>query len=175
MAINEQTQMGRAKNAILSLLERRLSVPKIYFDAEWADAHIAVLAIDRDGVGDVHVVLMFARSAFADPLPDPDRTAKEIDALLDRLMSIPAQYKYIAAVDITEFGVLYPLEISEHIEDRSFSSDGLGRVGFLAVVAPRDQEPKASVVVKPERFRAVVGSLADEYIQHHTADWEIRA
>ena len=45
MTINEERQLGRAKNAALSFLEQRLSVPKIYIDAEWAGAHVDVLAV----------------------------------------------------------------------------------------------------------------------------------
>ena len=59
MAMNEERQLGRAKNAVLSFLERGLSVPKIYIDTTWAGRHVDVLAIGRDGVGDVHAVLLF--------------------------------------------------------------------------------------------------------------------
>jgi len=58
MTTNEQRQLGRAKNTILAFFERRLSVPKIYIDADWNNHPIDVLAIDRDGVGDVHAVLI---------------------------------------------------------------------------------------------------------------------
>ena len=64
MAINEERQLGRAKNAVLSFLEQRLSIPKIYIDATWDGHHVDVLAINRDGVGDVHAVLLFARKYF---------------------------------------------------------------------------------------------------------------
>jgi len=61
MIANEQQQIGRAKNAIMFFLERNLIVPKIYVDADWGGHHVDILAIDRDGVGDVHAVLLFTR------------------------------------------------------------------------------------------------------------------
>ncbi len=175
MAIDEHTQLGRAKNALLSLLERRLSVPKIYFDANWAGTNVEVLAIDRDGVGDVHAILLFARPALQAPTPDLAQEAQQISHLLGHCAELPAQYKYIAAVDVTELGSMFPFQLPEGMRDHSFSPDGLGRVGFIAVEVPREYEPKATVIVRPERFRALVASLADEYIHQHSADWEIRA
>src|ERR1035441_8325075 len=102
MTTNEQRQLGRAKNAILAFLERRISVPKIYIDADWDGQHIDVLAIDRDGVGDVHAVLVFARPYSNDGHLDIQQQDARVGALIDRLSSIPANYKYIAAVD-TEY------------------------------------------------------------------------
>jgi hypothetical protein len=57
MTINEEQQLGRTKNAILAFLERRISIPKIYIDAIWDGHQVDVLAIDRDGVGDVHAAM----------------------------------------------------------------------------------------------------------------------
>ncbi len=175
MAMHERTQMGRAKNAILSLLERRLSVPKIYLDAQWAGTTVEVLAIDRDGVGDVHAVLMFARPTLHAPVPDLAQETQQISSLLGRCAELPAQYKYIAAVDVTELGSMFPFELPEEMRDHSFSPDGLGRVGFISAEVPRDHEPKVTVIVRPERFRALVATLAYDYVHQHSADWEIRA
>ena len=57
--MTEQLQLGRAKNAILAYLEKTLYVPKIYIDASWDGHTVGLLAIDRDGAGDVHVVTLF--------------------------------------------------------------------------------------------------------------------
>lgn len=173
--MNEKTQMGRARNAILSFLERRLSVPKIYLDAQWAGTQVEVLAVDRDGVGDVHVVLLFARLSSRPPVTDVEYEHGQISSLLGRLEQIPAQYKYIAGVDITELGSLYPFEVGAELQERSFAPDGLGRVGFFSIEVSRNDEPKVTLMTRPERFRADVGTLIDEYIHEHAADWEIRA
>src|SRR6266702_1807599 len=48
----------RGREAVAECLIRDLMVPHIYFDVEWPDSqlHVDVLAIDRAGSGDVHVV-----------------------------------------------------------------------------------------------------------------------
>ncbi|WP_213803827.1 hypothetical protein [Granulicella sp. dw_53] len=179
MAINEEQQLGRAKNAVLSFLEQRLSVPKIYIDADWDGHHIDVLAINRDGVGDVHAVLLFLRPYFQDGRLDLQQQDEQVGVLLDRFSSIAANYKYIAAVDpeyiatsdnsrwIAQFRVdSYPLL------ERLRSPDGIGRIGLLHV---SEEEPSVEYRLKPERFRAKIAKLADEYVHQHEADWEIRA
>jgi hypothetical protein len=40
---------------------------------------------------------------------------------------------------------------------------------------PTDGDPKVDIEVKPERFRASIGKVADEYVAQHEPDWEIRA
>lgn len=50
------------------------------------------------------------------------------------------------------------------------------RVGLLHI---SEREPNVFPVVGarelPERFRAKIAKLADEYVQQHEADWKIRA
>jgi len=143
MAINEERQLGRAKNAVLSFLEQRLSIPKIYIDATWDGHHVDVLAINRDGVGDVHAVLLFARKYFENGDLDIVEHAHAIDDLIDRFTVIPAQYKYIAAVDVSVHRSSAPFGLSPLIVEKSFSPDGIGRIGFLTIDAPIDGEPQA--------------------------------
>jgi hypothetical protein len=175
MTINEERQLGRAKNAVLAFLEQRLSIPKIYIDADWAGRHIDVLAINRDGVGDVHAVLLFAVKPTDQTELVVGDLINAIDPLIDRFQNIPAQYKYICAVDVGFHGGDALRGVPPPIIDRSFSPDGIGKIGFMAVQFLTDGEPEARIIFKPERFRAKVAKLADEYIQQHEADWEIRA
>lgn len=175
MAINEEQQLGRAKNAVLSFLEQRLSIPKIYIDANWDGQHIDVLAINRDGVGDVHAVLLFAhRYLQGNGLDDSHEWEMERN-LLDRFTIIPAHFKYVGVVDIESDRKNSRFNLVEKISEKSFAPDGLGRVGFLKIDVPANGEPQTRIEVKPERFRAAIGKLADEYIHQHEADWEIRA
>lgn len=167
----QRRQIGRAKNAVLALLASRLAVPRIYLDATWNDMPVDILAIDRDGVGDVHVVVVFARASNFDIVYEARRSIE----LIERLNRVPAQFKYVAAVDPTDFCILPPFQLSAEVKENSFAPDGLGRIGFLSVIAPEESEAKAELILKPERFRATIASLADEYVQHHAADWEIRA
>jgi hypothetical protein len=172
-------QLGRAKNAALTFLERRISVPKIYIDALWDGQHIDVLAVDRDGVGDVHIVLLFARTYFSDGRLDLAEQERAVLALMERFQSIPANFKYIAAVDpkfidTPENGRWVALFMIDSPE-RLISPDGIGRIGLLHIIATSDEEPEVQLRLKPERFRAKIAKLADEYVQQHEADWEIRA
>ncbi len=173
MTTNEQLQLGRAKNAALAFLERKISVPKIYIDALWDGQKIDVLAIDRDGVGDVHAVLLFSRKYTSDGRLDLAEQQNTVDALVERFSSIPANYKYIAAVDIEDghFIALFQTAITEKL----FSPDGIGRIGLLHINAAVEEEPEIQLKLRPERFRAKIAKLADEYVERHTADWEIRA
>jgi hypothetical protein len=175
MAYSEEMQLGRAKNAVLGFLEQSLSIPKIYIDAEWDGHHVDVLAINRDGVGDVHVVLLFARPYFDDGSFDMVRHAQAIEGIIERFQEIPAQYKYVAAVETKNRIDAAPFGVSAGLMDRSFAPDGIGRIGFITVDAPLEGGPQVKIQFKPERFRAKIAKLADEYVQQHEADWEIRA
>jgi hypothetical protein len=173
----ELQQLGRAKNAALTFLERRLSVPKIYIDADWDGNHVDLLAIDREGVGDVHVILLSPRRYFDDGLLNIVAEREQLDEAMDRISAIPAQFKYLAFVDILPskfFGKRYPLHI-DRFSQSSLAPDGLGRIGLLQIEVPFDSDPSVQMEIKPERFRAKIAKLADEYLQQHEADWEIRA
>ena len=175
MTTNEQLQHGRAKNAILAFFERRLSVPKIYIDANWDSHPIDVLAIDRDGVGDVHAVLIFLRKYSTDgDLDDPEDDEMTLK-LVDRLAAISANFKYVAAVDFERDLPVERYQPGMSVMSESFHSpDGIGRVGLLHINLSADG-PAIEVRLRPERFRAKIAKLADDYIQQHEPDWQVRA
>lgn len=173
METNRQMQLGRAKNAALSFMERRLSVPKIYIDAFWDDHYVDVLAIDRDGVGDVHAIRLFERQYTADGRLDVDHQEGSVAALFSQLNKIPANYRYIAAVDV-DAGPPVAMFRASSVEELT-SPDGIGRIGLLHIDATVEGDPEVLLRLKPERFRAKIAKLADEYVQQHEADWEIRA
>jgi hypothetical protein len=179
--MDEEQQFGRAKNAILSFFEQRLSIPKIYIDAEWDGHGIDVLAINRDGVGDVYAVRLFARRYMPDGRLDNVRYEESFVHLLTEFASIPANYKFIATFDLEYDGSvdesrLVPIfRIPNHLAERLFSPDGIGRIGLLQVCEEDEEKLIAKEILKPERFRAKIAKLADEYVQQHEADWEIRA
>ncbi len=175
MTINEELRVGRAKNAILTFLEKTLYVPKIYINADWNGQHVDVLAIDRDGAGDVHGVLLFPRFDKVEPIELARHLEHAISPLAKRLEEIPAQYKYIAAVDMSPMGAIALPGLPPETIEQSYSPDGLGRLGFLSVDFVHGTEPRVVSVLKPERFRAKIAKLADAYVQEHAADWEIRA
>jgi hypothetical protein len=175
MANREERQIGRAKNATLTFLEQKLSIPKIYIDTQWRgiDGHLVdvdVLAIDRDGVGDVHAVLLF-RSDFDDDKLEMNPPPH----LLPRFANLPVHFKYFGVIDTSSERHAAPRQFTPEILERTFSPDGIGRIGVLRIYVPQDGEIQTRIEIKPERFRAAVAKLADEYVQHHEADWEIRA
>jgi hypothetical protein len=168
-------RLGRAKNMVLTFLESKLPVPKIYIDADWDGEKIDVLAIDRDGVGDVHAVLLFQRPYLSDGRLDLVTQHAVLEALIARFSDIRANYKYIAAAEVlnnTDWKAIF--RVPNSLTERLFSPDGIGRVGILHVDASEEADPPVFYVLPAERFRAKVGKLADEYIEHHTADWELR-
>jgi hypothetical protein len=175
MPANELVQLGRAKNAVLTFFEQRLSIPKIYIDADWDGHKIDVLAINRDGVGDLHAALLFPRQYYPDGTLNIVHDAHEVDAKMKFFASFPAHFKYIVAVDV--YADLYsrPFGLSEKHREESFATDGIGRIGFLRIAVPDEGDTRVEVDIKPERFRASIAIKADEYIRQHEADWEIRA
>jgi len=173
MTTNEEKQLGRAKNAVLSFLENRLIVPKIYLDAEWGGQKVDVLAIERDGVGDVHAVLLFPRKYSAEGRLDIESQQKTADDLITRFSSIPANYKYIGGVDVEDSHFVAMFRIG--INERLFSPDFIGRIGLLHIDTSTEDDPRINYRLGAERFRAKIAKLADEYVQQHEADWEIRA
>jgi hypothetical protein len=189
MITAEERQLGRAKNAVMFYLERNLIVPKIYVDADWGGHQVDILAIDRDGVGEVHAVMLFPCTYKEDGILDRVAYGLGLNALTDRLAGVPANYKYIAAIEVKvrkfdrEANISEVVDVATLVEmgtesfgEKSFSADGMGRIGILSVrPSGNDGEVKATLETKPERFRAKIAKLADEYVQQHEADWEIRA
>ncbi len=173
MPTNEVIQLGGAKNALLSYFENTLSIPKIYIDTEWAGLPVEVLAINRDGAGDVHAAVLISLATFGEGGPGLMSVSKHFDEIVERLQRLPAHYKWIAVVDGRLSGTMSFDQYNQR-RDKMYSQDGLGRIGLLQVVFQEQEEPTVHVVIKAERFRAKVSELADNYIQAHNADWEIR-
>jgi hypothetical protein len=170
--------LGRAKNAIQDFLIRKLLLPKIYLDSEWSGHRVDVLAVDRTGVGDLHVVeLTSARPHFVAPAGGHELTmvseTKEIDGILERLKSIPGHFRYMAAVVPGSRSTNY--YAGNKLLQAALAEDGVGRVGVLFVDL-NGGEPSVKSIVKPERFRSAPEILkaADEFTASHTANWEVR-
>ncbi len=183
MTTNEQRQLGRAKNAILAFFERRISVPKIYIDAVWDGHPVDVLAIDRDGVGDVHAVLISPITLNRDSQSNIVTLSREeewvltdqIEPVFDIAQEIPAQYKYIAVVDVSGRAGDPMLYVPHPSLEGCYAPDGIGRIGFLSIEFCADGDAEVKVLFKPERFRAKIAKIADDYIHQHEPDWQVRA
>jgi hypothetical protein len=158
---------GRGKNAVAQFLSEKLTVPKIFFDARWPSRTetVDVLAVDRSGAGDVHVV-------------EITMNKQRVAATISTLMRIPSQYKYLAYFDPSG-GYEEPLFDSASEPDKClYAHDGLGRVGTVRLYQGEPGEALiAEIEVEPERFRvpANLNPEIDRYLDKHTPDIAIRA
>lgn len=146
----------RAPNPIANCLIRQLTVPRIYFDAEWPGmpgAPVAVLAIDRDGHGDAHLV-MFAVEA--------SRALARVPTLLAArapfrwVAFLRGQEDQAATLALTSQEVLYP-------------KDTAGRVGVIEVVKMAGDDLGANVRIKAERFPTPTYDIAAKFAASNEA------
>jgi hypothetical protein len=147
----------RAQDAVSRCLLRFLTVPKVYFDREWAEpAHqVDVLAVDRAGSGDVHVV-------------EIKRNASVAISTLPKLFQTPGSFKWIAVFADTLTPEL------EAILNRSLLPDsGKGRIGLIKIIGTDSDDLTAFVAIKSERFSDTVRELATRFIASNPADIEI--
>ncbi len=164
---NEQIMIGRAKNALLSFFEQRLSVPKIYLDADWQGEKVDVLAIDRAGVGDVSVAILREASELTD------------DVLIQKLHSLPAHFKYLVTIPQTasDWDIAERSRVWDTLSrfPPLFAEDGVGRIGYI-LVDFKSERPSITVPISAERFRSKqnIYDLADAFASSHTADFEVR-
>jgi hypothetical protein len=179
MNLSEVQQLGRAKNAISGYFDRRLSVPKIYMDAEWDGERVDVLAIDRAGVGDAYITTL---------LPGLFPVGSEFDNVWEKgrdslfqsttasLLTRRAQFRYVAQL-ATSLNQKNRLDLRRAYEDSTegFAEDGIGRVGVLLIDSSAN-DFEVYELVKAERFRSTkeILALTDAFVQTHTPDMEYR-
>jgi hypothetical protein len=164
--------LGRAKNVVQDYLIHKLLFPKIYLDAEFNGKKVDVLAIDREGTGDVHAVyIVYQGTDHEDAL----ETVVANVATPPPPARILPHFLYAAVVNNGPGASKYVP--SEQIIQRSLAEDGVGRMGILYVDLT-DDDPKfqVRVVLKAERFRSSkeVVELADRFVAEHTPNWEAR-
>ncbi len=162
-------------NAVQEFLVHKLLFPKVYLDAEWNGNKVAVLAIDRAGVGDVHAV----RLVPVETNGEPDwqylviRAAALVNDQIELLSTLSTQFKYVALISFSS-GVerFYP---NAELTRKMLAKDGVGRIGILHVDLTED-DPSVRVILKAERFRSSkeIVELADRFVAEHTANWEFR-
>jgi hypothetical protein len=147
----------RAQNAVATCLIRQLMIPRIYLEADWpgfADGRIDVLALDRDGTGDAHIVEI--KTNAADAL-----------ALVPTLMRAQAPYRWIAFLQGTEDPAAEALLVSQEI---LFPPDTPGRIGVIEVVKMAGNDLGANVRIKAERFPTPTYDIAAEFAGSHKAN-----
>jgi len=164
--------LGRAKNAVQDYLIHKLLYPKIYLDAEFNGKKVDVLAIDREGTGDVHAVYVVYQGTDVE---------NALETMVANIVTPPTPAKilphfmYSAVVNNGPGASKYVP--SEQIIQKSFAEDGVGRMGILYVdLCEDDPKFQVRVLLKAERFRSSkeIVELADRFVETNTANWELR-
>jgi hypothetical protein len=158
---------GRGKNAVAQLFSQKLIVPKIFFDARWPGrtTHVDVLAVDRSGAGDVHVVEIVMNK-------------RQLATTIRSLSKIPAQYKYLAFFSLDDGEERLFASDSGEPDRQMYAPDGLGRIGTIYLLQGDPEHAlSAEVEIEPERFRVPPNLYEeiDRYLDKHTPDIAIRA
>ncbi len=158
-----EQQEARAKNAVAEFLFHRLIVPKVFFDAPWPNRNnkVDVLAVDRSGSGEIHVVEVKRAG------PTKDMKVK-IGNAVAQLMQVKAHFKYLALFGNSKNA--YPnLEMLG-------ASDGFGRIGVIQVKEDHEGDLFSEMAVRPERFRldSSIFKMIDEFTAKHAANLEVR-
>ncbi len=147
----------RALDPVARCLIRRLTVPRIYFSADWPgmpDEQVDVLAIDRDGVGDAHVVQV--RRAAADAL-----------ALVQLLLKAHAPFRWFAFLRGTEDEATAHALVSQEC---LYPAGIPGRVGVLEIVEMAGGDLGVNVRLAAERFPDAVYDVATKFSGSHKAN-----
>lgn len=175
--VEVQQELGRAKNAIQNFLIRKLLVPKIYLDTQWCNEQVDVLAIDRAGVGDAHIVrIMPQHPYFTDHGADDSilvSSTSDIDQSLEKLKAIPAHFRHLAFLVSGSRSKDY--RSASRLREAALAADGVGRIGILFVDL-NGTEPAVNTIIKPERYRSTpqIIEVTDNYVATHAANWEVR-
>lgn len=143
---------ARAKEPVARALIRKLIVPRIYFSAAWPDGDhdVDVVAINRAGAGDVHVVEVKRK------LSTGTLTA------VRRLMAVPAHYRWIAFERSARGGSRLP-QLPE-------PKTGAGRIGLIEIVTMADGSLGANVVREAERFHDDLVDPASDFVKRTRPD-----
>lgn len=149
-------QKGRAVNAVAEVLRKKLLVPNIYLEPPYMA--VDVLAVDRAGSGDLHAVeikpqVEFARAPAPGGWIGHERKRKVLE-IRDRLMSLPAHYRYLAIPqDSCDL-------LMRDLEPLLYSADGIGRIGIITIADRGGEPPVAELSIAPERFRVDAAKLS---------------
>jgi hypothetical protein len=172
--VHKEHGRGRAKNLVQEYLIHQLLFPKVYLDAEFNGKKVDVLAIDREGTGDVHAVYVTYQGAHAEPALEMSLANIAANVGIPPAVIVP-HFLYAAVVNDGLGASKYVP--SEQIIQKSFADDGVGRMGILYVdLCEDDPKYQVRVILKAERFRSSkeIVELADRFVAEHTANWELR-
>lgn len=144
----------RAQDAVARCLIRRLTVPRIYFDAPWPnhENRVDVLAIDRDGVGDAHVV-------------EIRRAAAHALAFAPKLLTTAEPFRWIAFLRGTEDEAT---SLALRAEQGLYVPGAAGRIGVIEVVE-MGSDLGANIRLSAEHFPNAMYDVAMQFSGSHKA------
>jgi hypothetical protein len=148
-----------AKDAVARYLARRLIVPRVFFEAAWPDEarRVDVLAIDRAGKGDVHVV-------------EVKEEAESLANVMAVLPNAPAHFVWIAIPSTSDVCQ----ELSSLPSDMVLRpQEGMGRIGVMEVFSVSPNSLGVRVPISPERFRGPTSKDVDAFTAEHEADVKV--
>lgn len=153
-------RLERCYEPISRCLIRSLIVPKIYFDRSWSSECLPILAVDRSGTGELHVVKLY------ESLHDA------LNIGVKEALSIPAHYRWIA---FQGEGLTPRNQKDERLlisQKPLFPVEGMGRIGVIEVVMMAGNDLGATIKVKAERFKVtpVINESIDTFVSHEKAD-----
>jgi|HubBroStandDraft_5_1064220.scaffolds.fasta_scaffold446884_2 hypothetical protein len=157
MSNSERLEL-RARNAVAQWFVRTLIVPNVFFEAQWTDdTEVDLVAIDRAGSGDVHVVEIMSGAKSA-----------SIRAAIRQLLNIRANYLWIAFVqNKNERPMKMPSKLL-------YPYRGMGRIGLIRVEHNKDDQLPVRIETKAERFPGSYYESADRFRSAHKPDIEFR-
>lgn len=159
-------RVERCYEPIASCLTRMLIVPKIYFERNWpgeGDSRIDIIAVDRAGTGDIHVVEVKPSLNVA------------LTKGVEFLRNIPAHYRWV----VYQGEGLRPsddeAELNLSSEEFLYPEEGMGRIGVIEVVKIYGNDLGARIRVKAERFKPEhIWHLIEEFVKREEADIEFK-
>jgi len=155
MPSSERTEL-RARSVVADLLIKSLILPKIFFEARWTSTAVPdVLAIDRSGTGDVHVVEIKTGILGA-------------KVAVPALLTVPANFRWIAI--LLKHGERVPRAFRDSLNPRQ----GAGRIGVIRITSDQKDTLSAQIEVSAERYPGVLYEKADRFKGKKKADIEFR-
>jgi hypothetical protein len=159
----------RCWEPVAHCLMRALMLPKVYFGRVWPPpkdtrtARVDVVAVDRDGTGDVHVVEV--KRSLRVALSDGVKAIRDV----------PAQYRWVA---YQGEGLLPPddeAELAMLSEEPLLPETGMGRIGVIEVVRMSGGDLGANIRLKAERFQpGDIDALVQEFQRREKPDIEFK-
>jgi hypothetical protein len=150
-------------------LMRALMLPSIYFERTWSSPkstssfRVDVVAIDRAGTGDVHVVEI--KRSLADALADGVRA----------IMDVSAHYRWVAYQGEGLLSAGMQAMLSLQSEKPLLPKKGMGRVGVIEVVRMAGGDLGANIRLKAERFQpGDIDALVQEFQNREKPDIEFK-